>query len=40
MDAVIIFKFIMLGALTLAFAWYFYRSNQIDKMYTDKSKKH
>lgn len=40
MNASDIFSFVMIGAFTLAFAWFFYRSNQIDKMYADKPKKH
>lgn len=40
MRATDIFSFVMLGALTLTFAWFMYRNHQIDKMYADKPKKH
>lgn len=40
MDALMIFKFGMLGAFALMFAWFFYKNNQIDKKYADKTTKH
>lgn len=40
MDGIIILKFLMLGILTIAFAWFFYKNHEIDKKYADKASKH